>query len=187
MTHDEIVARLADHFPGVALDSQKPAAGDPFVAVPAERVADVLQALRDDAETRMDYLSCLSGVDAKDNLGVVYHLFSIPLKHGVVVKALVPKARPEVPSVSEVFSTANWFEREAAELLGITFLGHPDPRHLLLTDDWDGFPLRKDYKPPQEYHGVPWDRPDPLDLLAPPAAPPPKPPTPATKPDGGGQ
>jgi NADH-quinone oxidoreductase subunit C len=92
-------------------------------------------------------------------MAVVYHLFRPGEAFEVTVKALTPRARPQVPSVTGLWAAAQWPEREVMEMFGITLTGHPDPRHLLLPEDWQGFPLRKDYAYPLDH---PYLRPDPL-------------------------
>jgi NADH-quinone oxidoreductase subunit C len=110
--------------------------------------------LRDDEKTNFDYLSCLSGVDNKETLGVVYHLFSMTKKHKITIKVELPKDNPEVNTVERVWRTADWHEREAFDMYGIIFKGHHDLRRILNPYDWEGHPLRKDYKQPDEYHGI---------------------------------
>ena len=72
----------------------------------------------------------------------------------VAIKALLPKSALKMPSSAAIYRAAQWHERECAEMFGITFVGHPDPRNILLPDDWIGYPLRKDYVFPKEYHGI---------------------------------
>lgn len=127
---------------------------DPFVKVAPEALHDVMKFLRDDPRFRCDLLSLVSGVDYGDDLGVVYHAESTTLKHIVCVKVDLPRAKPEVATVSDLWSAADWHEREAFDLVGITFLGHPNLVRILTAEDWVGHPLRKDYQFPKEYHGV---------------------------------
>jgi NADH-quinone oxidoreductase subunit C len=84
----------------------------------------------------------------------VYHLYSFALNQKLVVKVLVPKSNPVVPTVSDVWATANWHEREAFDMFGMTFEGHPDLRRILCPEDWEGYPLRKDYKVQEFYNGM---------------------------------
>ncbi|SEK55657.1 NADH-quinone oxidoreductase subunit C [Parapedobacter koreensis] len=118
--------------------------------------------LRDHEETYFDFLSCISAVDdgvAAGTFTMVYHLASIPLKHQLTLKVIVPNDRrldnlPVVPSVNSVWRTADWHEREAFDLMGIYFDTHPDLRRILMPDDWEGYPLRKDYAEAETYHGI---------------------------------
>jgi NADH-quinone oxidoreductase subunit C len=111
--------------------------------------------LKEDEELWFDSLLCLSAVDEGENLAVVYHLFSMLHRHRFALKALVSSHNPTLPSVEHVWKAANWYEREAYDLMGIRFDGHPDLRRILLPDDWPGHPLRKDYVFPDEYDGIP--------------------------------
>ena len=95
---------------------------------------------------QFDYLFCVTAVDWKSHLGMVYHLRSAKLGHIIVVKAkIADRNNPEIETVSQIWRTAEFHEREAFDLMGIKFLHHPDLRRLLLTEDWEGYPLRKDY------------------------------------------
>ena len=93
---------------------------------------------------------------------LIYHLSSTVHRHRLVLKVCLPRwlddqpgQLPEVPSVSGIWSTAEWHEREVFDLLGVRFQGHPDLRRILCPEDWVGHPLRKDYQMPAEYHGIP--------------------------------
>ncbi|MFA7360932.1 MAG: NADH-quinone oxidoreductase subunit C [Candidatus Kapaibacterium sp.] len=128
---------------------------DPFFFVSADKINAVSLFLRDEESLQFDNLSCLSGMDYdKDNLAVVYHLYSYVHHHKLVVKVVVPKSNPVVNTVSDVWAAADWHEREAYDLVGMTFEGHPDLRRILLPEDWEGHPLRKDYKVPEFYRGM---------------------------------
>jgi NADH-quinone oxidoreductase subunit C len=105
--------------------------------------------LRMDEELEFDYLFCLTGVDWKTHLSVVYHLESKKHKYILVVKTKIEdRLNSEIESVASIWRTAEFHEREAYDLLGIKFLNHPDLRRLFLTDEWVGWPLRKDYEDP---------------------------------------
>jgi len=132
-------------------------AGDSFVLVDPERLPEFLEVCRDDERLRFELLVDLSATDpSKDdpNLWIDLALLSVKFRHRLAVKALVPKAKPELPSSVPVHRAAQWHERECAEMFGLVFRGHPDPRHILLPDDWIGYPMRKDYEFPKEYHGI---------------------------------
>jgi NADH-quinone oxidoreductase subunit C len=95
-----------------------------------------------------DYLFCLTCVDWKTHLGMVYHLSSTIHRHNIVVKSKLDREHPAIETVCRIWKTAEFHEREVAELFGVNFLHHPDLRKLILPDDWEGFPLRKDYDDP---------------------------------------
>ena len=132
-------------------------AGDPFVWVDPQRLPAFLEFCRDDPRLSFELLIDISAVDpSKDdpNLWVVVELLSLAYRHRLAIKCALPKAAAVLPSSASVHRGAQWHERECAEMFGITFAGHPDPRHILLPEDWVGFPLRKDYVFPDEYHGI---------------------------------
>jgi len=134
----------------------------PALVIHREKLAAVCLFLRDHEETYFDFLSCISAVDNGVDAGsfsVVYHLASIPHQHQLTLKVIVENDRrsdnlPVVPTVSGVWRTADWHEREAFDLMGIYFEGHPDLRRILLPEDWEGYPLRKDYEEAETYHGI---------------------------------
>jgi NADH-quinone oxidoreductase subunit C len=143
--------------PDPADRKDKGRAGDPFVWVEPQKLAAFLQTCRDDERLSFELLADLSAVDpSKDdpNLWVVVNLLSLAFHHRLAVKSALPKAAATLPTSVPVYRAAQWHERECAEMYGITFAGHPDPRHILLPEDWLGFPLRKDYVFPDEYHGI---------------------------------
>lgn len=126
-----------------------------ILKVAPEALTDLTPYLRDGEKLRFNSLMCLSGLDLGEELQVVYHLFSIEHRHKMTIKVHVPKEDPKVPTVSKVWPTANWHEREAYDLIGVVFEGHEDLRRILLPDDWAGHPLRKDYEFPKDHRGVP--------------------------------
>lgn len=155
MTPQEISEKLKAQFSDAIVEVKIDGVLDPYVKINPVRMNDVAVFLRDDVDLQFDYCMCLSGMDyGKDVLGVVYNLFSMIKRHKLTVRADVPKTAAEIPSVAMVWETANWHEREAYDLFGIKFTGHPDLRRILLPEDWDGYPLRKDYKVPEFYQGM---------------------------------
>ena len=123
----------------------------------AEALPATCLSLRNSEISYFDYLACLTGIDQGPVAGtmeVVYHLYSMTYEFGLALYVDLPRDAPELPSVSSVWQAANWHERETYDLLGIRFLGHPDLRRLLLPDDWQGHPLRKDYQTPDTYQGI---------------------------------
>jgi NADH-quinone oxidoreductase subunit C len=173
MTFAEIVAALEQSF-GSRIQSKHPDAIDPFIVVEPGDLVEVCRFLREDPRLRFELLNCISGVDYLEpdpkkapkagfepHLEVVYHLSSFTHRHRFVVKVLLPRWKdgkpgelPEVRSVTSLWRTADWHEREVYDLSGVWFTGHPDLRRILLAEDWAGHPLRKDYEFPLEYHGI---------------------------------
>ncbi len=96
-------------------------------------------------KTGYDHLSCMTGIDYGNELEVVYHLYSYPLKNLLTIKTRTPREKPLLPSITELYASADWHEREIFDLLGIRFEGHPDLRRILLSETFKGHPLRKDY------------------------------------------
>lgn len=135
----------------------------PALVIPIDQLLSVCTLLRNHSATYFDFLSCISAVDDGVQAGtftIVYHLASIPYNTQLTLKVVVPNDRqldnlPVVPSVQSVWRTADWHEREAFDLVGIYFEGHPDLRRILMPDDWEGYPLRKDYEEAEFYHGIP--------------------------------
>jgi len=155
MTPQEIADKLKAGFSEAILEVKIEGAIDPYVKIAASKLADLALFLRDDPETQFDFLMCLSGMDnGKGLLGGVYNLYSITKRHKITLKVEVPADKAEIPSVSSLWPTANWHEREAYDLFGIRFTGHPDLRRILLPEDYPGHPLRKDFKVPEFYQGM---------------------------------
>jgi NADH:ubiquinone oxidoreductase subunit C len=95
-----------------------------------------------------DYLFCLTCIDWKTHLTIVYHLSSTKYRHSIVIKANLDRTNPAIDTVCDIWRTAEFHEREVYELFGVQFIGHPDLRRLILTDDFEGYPLRKDFEDP---------------------------------------
>lgn len=133
----------------------------PTLLVKAEKIKEICFWLRDNGSYYFDFLANLTAIDYSpaNTFGLVYNLTSIPFQKQLTLKVLLSNDRsldvlPEVESVSSVWRTADWHEREAFDLMGIFFTGHPDLRRILLPDDWEGYPLRKDYQEAEMYHGI---------------------------------
>ena len=126
----------------------------PHLVVEAARICEICEYLKSDGDLAFDFLSAIAGVDNGEQLEVVYFLYSYSKHHSLAVKTKIPKTDPVVPSVVTVWPAADWHERETFDLMGIRFDGHPDLRRILLPPDWEGYPLRKDYKYPTSYDGI---------------------------------
>ena len=148
LSAERVEQRLRESFPGVAFERQAgDAVRDHTLYLAADRLVEVCAFLRDDPELRFAFLSWIGGVDwlpREPRFEVVYHLLSIEHECRIALKVRVHEAEPRVPSVTGVWPTANWHERETYDFYGIVFDGHPDLTRILLPDDWEGWPLRKD-------------------------------------------
>jgi NADH-quinone oxidoreductase subunit C len=173
MTPADIAVLLEQKF-GPRIKSKNLEAIDPFVVVDAADLFEVCRFLKEDSRLQFDLLNCISGVDYLEmdpkkapkagfepHLEVVYHLSSFRHRHRFVLKVILPRWKdnkagelPEVSSVTSLWRTADWHEREVYDLSGVWFSGHPELTRILLADDWVGHPLRKDYEYPLEYHGI---------------------------------
>ncbi len=157
MKPKEIYEALTAQFGETVLTFDNETTGDPSIHIAPAAIAEVCEYLAETDTLAFDSLMCLSGVDLNANdedFAVVYHLYAMKHRHSVVLKATVPKTDPHLPSVSHIWKTADWHERETYDLYGIFFQGHNDLRRILLPDDWEGYPLRKDYKEPEIYRGM---------------------------------
>ena len=105
------------------------------------------QQLRNEGSLQFDYLFCLTCIDYKDNLTMVYHLTSTIFRHNIVIKSVLDIEHPKIETVSHIWKTAEFHEREVYEMFGVDFLNHPDLRLLILPDGWEGKnPMRKDFE-----------------------------------------
>jgi NADH-quinone oxidoreductase subunit C len=127
------------------------------IKISKDDLVNVMDTLYRDETTYFDMLSCVSGIDNGEQaatMEVVYNLYSIPFNHHLMIKVLLPREKPEIESISHIWKTANWQEREIFDMYGIHFKNHPDLRRILMPADWDGHPLRKDYKHQEYYRGI---------------------------------
>ena len=156
MNATQIAARITERF-GSQITASLPQDKHPRVHVNAADWRALAEFLRRDPSLDFDFLICISGVDyvGDDLLACVYDLRSMQHRHEFAVKVYTDRADPSISSVADLWPAADWHEREAFDLLGIDFPGHPDLRRILLAEDWVGHPLRKDYEFPREYHGIP--------------------------------
>jgi NADH-quinone oxidoreductase subunit C len=173
MRGKQFVDRLTERF-GDKITGHNLEAIDPWIEVSPHGLVEVCRYLKYEPDLRFDMLNDLTAVDYfepdakkaakvtwQPHLEVVYHLWSVPNRVSLVLKVMLPRWKndqpselPELPTVSGVWRTAEWHEREAYDLCGVRFLGHPNLRRILCPEDWVGHPLRKDYEMPLEYHGI---------------------------------
>ncbi|MDP6358372.1 MAG: NADH-quinone oxidoreductase subunit C [Planctomycetota bacterium] len=147
MISEELVSALIEN-PAVSREEVEDVYRDsefPVLMVETDAVAAVCEHLRDTEGYEFDFLKNLTAVDFEGHMHVIYHLYSTSLRHKIMLKVQVGREQPVVPSVEPVWRGADWQEREVFDLFGIEFAGHPDPRRIMLPEDWQGHPLRKDY------------------------------------------
>ncbi|MFO0814237.1 MAG: NADH-quinone oxidoreductase subunit C [Gemmatales bacterium] len=173
MTASDMAQILEAQFSN-ALLSKNLDALDPYLVLVPDHWPEVARWLHDDPRLHFDILNCISVVDYLEtepakvakcgfepHLEVVYHLSSFTHRHRLTIKLLLPRWKndqpgelPEVPSICSIWPAANWHEREAFDLGGVKFTGHPNLERILMAEDWVGHPLRKDYEYPLEYQGI---------------------------------
>ncbi len=151
MDPEQIAKVIEEKFPGQVLGTVTHA-GQVGVKLSRDRIRDICLFLRDEPSVRMDHLADLTAVDYSTYPGdpgprfeVVYNLISTVHRHRIRLKVRLTEEDPGIDTVSTVWNTANWHERETYDLMGIRFNGHPDLRRILLPEDWEGHPLRKEY------------------------------------------
>ncbi|MBL0745380.1 NADH-quinone oxidoreductase subunit C [Chryseolinea lacunae] len=141
------------HTPPVVDEQASPKA----LIVAAADLLAVAQQLHASPETYFDMLSCVTGIDngaAAGTMEVAYNLYSIPFNLHLMLKVVLPRDNAELPTLTGIWKTADWQEREVFDMYGIRFTGHPDMRRILMPEDWEGHPLRKDYSHQGYYRDI---------------------------------
>ena len=145
MTNEELKIKLIELIPLAVLEES----GEWItINIDAEAWKIFAQGLKATEGFDFDYLFCLTCVDWKTHFTIVYHLTSTIYRHTLVVKSKLDRNNPEIETVSDIWRTAEFHEREVYDLFGVNFMHHPDLRRLFMTDEWKGYPLRKDYEDP---------------------------------------
>ena len=147
-------SEIADHLNQKLADKFVIKDGLDVLFVQPENLLEVMSFLNSDKSTSFDTLLCITAYDDKI-LGSAYNLFSLEEKHYIEVRVEVDRDNPIIPTVESIWKAANWHEREAYDLFGIKYEGHSDLRRILLPNDWEGYPLRKDFVTPEFYNGMP--------------------------------
>ena len=134
----ESITSIKAKFPSISQE-----ANTQYLIATGYEIKGICRFLKEDLG--FEQLACISAIDYKDRLALIYNIFSYKTKERIDLKVYLDKTAPSVESVSLVYPAANWHEREAFDMMGINFNGHPDPRRILLPEDWTGHPLRKDF------------------------------------------
>ena len=143
-----VVAQRLHEWNARAVESVNEFRGEITIGVPRDLLRGATERCRDDASLRFNLLSdivCVDRFPMEPRFELNYHVISIPRRDQVRLRVRIPGENPAVDSVTSVWPGANWMERENFDLFGVRFNGHPDLRRILLPDDWEGYPLRKDY------------------------------------------
>jgi NADH:ubiquinone oxidoreductase subunit C len=145
MTNEELKIKITELIPSANFEE-----GGEWVTVFVDALnwKTIAQELQSNKDLKLDYLFCVTCIDWKTHLMMVYHLTSTTYRHSLIIKAKLDRNDPEIETVSDTWRTAEFHEREAYDLFGVKFLHHPDLRRLFLTDDFIGYPLRKDFEDP---------------------------------------
>lgn len=147
MKESSAAIHLQSRFPD-AIGEVTTRLGETTVEIKKSALPDVARFLRDDEALRFALLldvTCVDYLPQQPRFAVVYHLVSLEHRQRLRLRVWVTEDQPELPSVTEIWPGANWYEREVFDLFGLTFTDHPDLRRILMPDDWEGHPLRKDY------------------------------------------
>jgi NADH-quinone oxidoreductase subunit C len=148
MDSSTLIATLQEAVPGAQFEAAPSVDLQATIRVSQDAVPGVMRALRDRDDLAFAFLAELTAADywpREPRFELIYVLVSIAHRQRVRLKVRLPGSDPHVATVSDVWPAANWLEREVWDLFGIAFDGHPDPRRLLMPEDWEGYPLRKDY------------------------------------------
>lgn len=154
MTSAEIKAVIMDQFPGSVIESEDLA--EKQVELKADQWFDIATFLKEDPNLAFDQLECITGIDLGEeaSLQTRYNLHSMEYRHKIEILISHDRKEPKVASIEKIWRIGDWFERETYDMFGIVYEGHRDLRRILCPDDWEGWPLRKDYEGQESYHGI---------------------------------
>ena len=142
-----VLEKLKNRFGDAALEANE-FRGELTVVVPKERIVDICRFLKEDPQLQFDLLADVCGIDMytpSKRFGVIYNLYSLKNRNRIRLKVFTEEEDPKVPTMTGVFGTANWHERETFDMFGIVFEGHPDLRRVYMPDEFEHYPLRKDF------------------------------------------
>ena len=154
MTFNEVKEALSDQFPGSVIQNDDLPEGQ--IEINSENWLEVATFMKTDPKLSFDQLECITGVDTGDDgsLQSHYNFHSMEHRHKVEIVINHDRKEPKVASIEQVWRIGDWFERETFDMFGIVYEGHRDLRRILCPDDWEGWPLRKDYETQESFHGI---------------------------------
>ena len=154
MTPTEIKETLDRQFPGSVIDNEELAESQ--IELKLDQWLEIATYLKNDPGLNFDQLECVTGIDTGEDgpLQSRYNLHSMEHRHKIEVVISLDRNNPKVASIEQVWRVGDWFERETYDMFGIIYEGHRDLRRILCPEDWQGWPLRKDYEPQETYHGI---------------------------------
>lgn len=149
--HNEIAEKINKIIPGASLVVHQKTIGDSSLEVEAQKILEVCKALKSDG---FNVCQCITATDYPEKIELTYVLADFTKNLELLLKTSLPRVKAEINSVVSVWSSANFLERECFDMMGVKFLGHPDLRRILTSDDWEGYPLRKDYVVQEKYRDM---------------------------------
>lgn len=154
MEKSEIISKLNQEFGKFEVKVQESLNNSILLEIKKDFLKDVVRGLKNHPELKVDMLVNHLGTDNVENYSLIYIFQSEVNNFKYIIKTVIDHAEPVIDSLEEIFRGINWFERETFDLLGIHYTGNTNLKRLLLPDDWEGFPLRKDYIAPESYNGI---------------------------------
>ena len=154
MTSEQIKNRLSDQFKSSIIKNENLA--EHQVEIKGEDWFDVATFMKNDPKLSFDQLECITGIDTGEDgpLQTHYNLHSMEYRHKIEAVISHDRKDPKVASIEQLWRIGDWFERETYDMFGIEYTGHRDLRRILCPDDWEGWPLRKDYEEQESFHGI---------------------------------
>ena len=144
---------LLEKFPGSVIEMEELLID--YISLKGDKWFEIASFLRDEPDWDFDSLQCITGVDlGEEGMDVRYNFHSMTHLHKIEIRISVDSENPKIPSIEQIWRVGDWFEREVYDMYGIIFDGHRDLRRILLPDDWEGWPLRKDYETQETFHGI---------------------------------
>ena len=154
MTAEQIKASLSDQFKSSVIENENLA--NHQIEINGDHWLDIATFMKNDPKLSFDQLECITGIDTGEDgpLQTHYNLHSMEHRHKIEIVITHDRKNPKVSSIEQLWRIGDWFERETYDMFGIEYIGHRDLRRILCPDDWEGWPLRKDYEAQESFHGI---------------------------------